>query len=106
MLRELGGRTAGGALAGVTARNAFAVGSPLKRLRNIGEFNLQRAGKFSGRLVSELADRAMLIGCVLLVTEELGTDGTGQRHHQDDAPCAPATATPCEPRERMTLLDH
>lgn len=91
---------------GTTGRDPIAVGSLLKQLRKIGEFNLQPAGEFSGRLVSELADRAMLISRVLLVTEELGTDGTGQRQHQDDAPCAPAAATTCEPRVRTTLLDH
>ena len=70
----------------MTGRNPFAVGSLLKRLRNIGDSDLQRAGEFGGRLLSELADRAMLIGCVLLVTEDLGGGGTGHRHHEDDDP--------------------
>ena len=90
----------------MTRRDPFAVGSLLKRLRNIGESDLQRAGEFGGRLVSELADRAMLIGCVLLVTEDLGGGGTGHGHRQDDAPCAPATATPCEPGVRASSLEH
>ncbi len=90
----------------MTARDPFAVGSLLERLRNIGESDLQRAGQFGGRLVSELADRAMLIGCVLLVTEDLGGGGTGHRHHQDDDPCAPAKATTCKARVRASSLDH
>ena len=64
-------------------RDPFAVGSRLKRLRNIGESDQQRAGEVGGRLVPELADRAMLIGCVLLVTEDLGGGPAGHRHHQD-----------------------
>ncbi len=90
----------------MTERDPSAVGSLFKRLRNISESELQRVGEFGGRLVSELADRAMLIGCVLLVTEDLGGGGTGHRHHQDDDPCAPATATPCEPRVRASSLGH
>ena len=90
----------------MTGRDPFAVGSLFERLRNSGESELQRAGELGGRLVSELADRAMLIGCVLLVTEDLGGGGAGHRHHQDDDPCAPATATPCEPRVRTSSLDH
>ena len=53
----------------MTGRDPFAAGSLLKRLRNIGESDRQRAGEFGGRLVSELADRAVLIGCMLLVAE-------------------------------------
>ena len=64
----------------MTGRNPFAVGSLLARLRNVGEFDLQRVREFGGRLVSELADRAMLIGCVLLVTEDVGGGGAGQCH--------------------------
>ena len=90
----------------MTGREPFAVGSLLKRLRNIGESYLQRAGEFGGRLVSELADRTMLIRCVLLVTKDLGGGGAGHRHHQDDDPCAPATAAPCKPRVRASSLNH
>ena len=90
----------------MTGRDPFAVGSLFERLRNIGEPYLQRAGEFGGMLMSELADRAMLIGFVLLVTEDLGGGGTGHRHHQDDDPCAPATATPCEPRVQVSSPDH
>ena len=90
----------------MTGRDPLAVGSLLKRLRNIGESDLQRAGEFGGRLVSELADRAMLIGRVLLVTEDLGGGGAGHRHHQDNDPCAPAKAPPCEPRVCASSPDH
>ena len=82
----------------MTGRDPFAVGSLLERLRNVGESDLQRAEELGGRLVSELADRAMLIGWVLFVTEDLGGGGAGHRHHQDDDPRAPAKATPCELR--------
>ena len=90
----------------MTGRDPLAVGSLLEQLRNIGESSLQRAGEFGGRLVPELADRALLIGCVLLVTEDLGGGGAGHRHHQDDAACAPAAATQCEPRGRASSPDH
>ena len=90
----------------MTGRDPFAVGSLLKRLRNVGEFDQQRAGKFVGKLVSELADGAMLIGCVLLVTEDLGGAGTSHHHDQGDDPCAPATATPREPRVRAFFPEH
>ena len=90
----------------MTGRDPFAVGSLLERLRNIGESDLQRAGEFGGRLVSELADRAMLIGCVLLVTEDLGSAGAGHRHHQDDGPRAPVKAARCELRVCASSPDH
>ena len=90
----------------MTERDPFAVGSRFERLRNIGESCLQRAGEFGGRLVAELADRAMLIGCVLLVAEDLGGGGTAHRRRQDDNPCAPATATPCESRVHTSALEH
>ena len=90
----------------MTGRDPFAVGSLLKRLRNPGESDRQRAGEFGGRLVSELADRTMLIGCVLLVTEDLGGGGAGHRHRQDDDPGAPAGAASCEPRVRGSSFSH
>ena len=90
----------------MTGRGPFVVGGLLKRLRNIGESDLQRAGQCGGRLVSELADRAMLIGGVRLVIKALGGGGTGHRHHQDDDPRAPATATPCEFRVCVSSPDH
>ncbi len=102
----LGGRAPGGEAGEVTGRDPFAAGSPLKRLRNVGEFDLQRVRKFGGRLVSELADRAMLLGCVLLVTEDRGGGGGGHRHHQDNDPCAPVKATPCELRVCASSPDH
>ena len=90
----------------MTGRDPLAVGSLLEQLRNIGESGLQRAGEFGGRLVPELADRALLIGCVLLVTEDLGGGGAGHRHHQDDDPCAPATAMQCEHGARAPSQGH
>ena len=90
----------------MTERDPFAVGSRFERLRNIDESYLQRAGEFGGRLVSELADRAMLIGCVLVVTEDLGGGGTAHRCRQDDNPRAPATATRCQSRVRTSALEH
>ena len=89
----------------MTGRDPFAVGSLLERPRNVGESDLQRAGEF-GRQVSELANRAMLVGCVLLLTEDLGGGGTGHRHHQDDDPCAPVEATRCELRVCASSPDH
>ncbi|MXY24806.1 MAG: hypothetical protein F4Y45_09825 [Acidobacteria bacterium] len=90
----------------MTGRDPFAVGSLLKRLRNLGESYLPRAGKLGGRLVSELADGAMLIGRVLLVTEDLRGGGAGHRHNQNDDPCAPRTVTKYEPRAGASSLDH
>ena len=90
----------------MTGRDPFDVGSLFKRLRNIGESDLQRAGEFGGRLVSELADGAMLIGRVLLVTEHLGGGGAGHRHHQDNDPRAPGKATPCELRVCASSPNH
>ena len=90
----------------MTGRDPFAVGSRFERLRNVDESDLQRAGELGGRLVPELADRAMLIRFVLLVTEDLGGGGAGHRRHQDDDPCAPATAKPFEPRVHVSSPDH
>ena len=90
----------------MTGHDPFAVGSLLKRLRTSGESDLQRAGEFGGRLVSELADRAMLIGYVLLVTEELGGGAAGHRHHQDEDPRARVKAARCELRVCASPPDH
>ena len=90
----------------MTGRGPFAVGSRRERLRNIGESNLQRAGKLGGRLVSELADRATLVGRVLSVTEDLCGGGTGHRHRQDDDPGAPAGAASCGPRVHGSSVGH
>ncbi len=90
----------------MTGRDPFAVGSLFERSRDIGESDRQRAGEFGGRLVSELADRAMLIGYVLLVTEDLGGGGAGHRHHQDYDPGAPVKAAPCELRVCAFSPDH
>ena len=56
-----------------------AVASPLERRRNVRDSNLQGAGQFGGGLVSELADRAVLVGGVLLVADGRGGCSTGQR---------------------------
>ena len=90
----------------MTGRDPFGVGSLREQLRNIGESDLQRAGEIGGRLVSKLADRAMLIGRVLLVTEDLGGGGTGHRHRQNDDPGAPAGAASCEPRAHWSPVGH
>ena len=90
----------------MTGRDPCAVGSLLERLRNIGETDLQRAGGLGGRLVPEQADRAMLIGRVLLVTEDLGGGGTGHRHRQDDDPGAPAGAASYEPPAHGSPVGH
>ncbi len=90
----------------MTGRDPLAVGSLLERLRNVGESDLQRAGRFGGRLVRELADRATLVGRVLLVTEDLDGGGTAHRHRQDDDPGAQAGAASCEPRVHGSSADH
>ena len=90
----------------MTGRDPFAAGSLFERLRNIGESDMQRAGEFGGGLLSELADRAMLIGLVLLVTEDLGGSGAGDRSRQDHDPCAPGTAKLCKRRMHVSSLEH
>ena len=83
-----------------------AVDSLLDRLRNVRESDLQGSGQFGGRLVPELADRAVLVGCVLLVADGRGGRGAGQRKRQDDDPGTPAGAASSEPRVDGSSLDH
>ena len=83
-----------------------AVDRLLERLRNVRESDLQRSGEFGGRLVSELADRAVLIGCVLLVVDGRGGCGTGQRQRQEGDPGAPAKAASSEPCVYGSSFDH
>lgn len=90
----------------MTGRDPLVVGSLLERLRNIGASDLRRAEGFGGRLVRELADRATLVGRVLLVTEDLGGGGTAHRHRQDDDPGAPAGAASCELGLHGSSVDH
>ena len=82
-----------------------AVASPLEGRGNVGDSDLQGSGRFGGGLVSELADRAVLVGGVLLVADGRGSRGAGQRHRQDDDPGAPTTAS-SEPPVRGSSLDH
>ena len=69
-----------------------------KRLRNVRESDLQGPGRFGGRLVPELADRAVLVRRVVLVADGLDGRGTGQHQRQEDDPGAPTGTTCCEPR--------
>ena len=97
---------AGGDAAGMTGCDPSAVDSLLERLRNVRESNLQGSERCDGRLVSELADRAVLVGCVLLVADGRGGCGTGQNQRHGDAPGAPARAASGEPCVHGSSLDH
>ena len=90
----------------MTGCDPSAVDSLHERLRNVRQSDLRRSGEFGGRLVPELADRAVLVGSVLLVAD--GRDGcsTGQQQRQDDAPGAPAKATSGEPCVQEFSLGH
>ncbi len=55
-----------------------SVVSRFDRLRNVRASDLQGFGRFGGGLVSELADRAVLIDGVILVADDLGDRGPGQ----------------------------
>lgn len=57
-------------------------------------------------MVPEFADRAVLIGCVVFVTDDLGDRGPGQGHRQHDDPGAPAGAAACETGVRGSSLGH
>lgn len=66
--------------------------------RNARESDLRGCGEFGGGLVPELADRAILVDCMLLVTEDLGDRDASQRDRQGDDPGAPPGPTACEAR--------
>ena len=88
----------------VTDCGPSSVGSLLERLRGSREPDVQGSGQCRGGLVSELADRAILIGCVLLVPSGRGGCSTDQRYRQDGDPGAPAKATSCKPCVHGSLL--
>ena len=90
----------------MTGCNPPAVDGLLERLRHVRESDLQGSGRFSGWLVPELADRAVLVGCVLLVADGRDGRGAGQHQRQSDDPGAPAGAPPREPRVHGFSLDH
>ena len=78
----------------------------LERLRNVRESDLQGPGRFGGRLVPKLADRAVLVRFVVLVTDGLYGGGAGQHQRQEDDPGAPTGTTRCEPRVHGFSLGH
>ena len=90
----------------MTGCDPSAVDGLLERLRNVRESDLQGSGQFGGRLVPELADRAVLVGCVLLVADGRDGRGAGQHQRQGDDPGTPAGATSREPRVHGFSLDH
>ena len=74
---ELRGRSAGGEAAKMTGCDPSPVDGRLEWFRNVGESDLQGSGQPGGGLVAELADRAVLLGCVLLVADGGGGRGAG-----------------------------
>ena len=74
----LGGRSAGGEAAQMTGCDPTARDDPFKRPRDVRESDLQGSGRFGGRLVPELADRAVLVRCVVFVADGLCGRGAGQ----------------------------
>ena len=90
----------------MTGCDPSAVDGMLERLRNVRGSDLQGSGRFGGRMVPELADRAVLVRCVLLVADGRNRRSTGQHQRQEDDPGAPAGATSCEPRVHGSSLGH
>lgn len=90
----------------MTGCDPSALDARLERLRNVGESDLQGSRQLSSGLVAELADRAVLVGYVLVVADGGSDRGAGQRQRQGDDPSAPAWATSCEPRVRGIALGH
>ena len=103
MWKGLHGWGAGGKAAEMTGFDPSAADGLLERLRNVRESDMHGSGQFDGRLVPELADRAVLVDCVLLVADGRGERGAGQRQRKDDDPGAPAGATSYETRVRRSL---
>ena len=99
-----GGRGAGRKAAGVTGCDISGWGSLRERLRGVRRPDQQGAGRLGGKL--EMTHRAVMIGCVLLVPDNRGGCGTGQRDHQDGGPGARAKAASCESCPRAQSLDH
>ena len=83
-----------------------AVVSRLHLLRNVRPSNLQGFGRFSGGLMPELADGAVLVDCVILVTDDLGDRGPGQGQRQDDDPGAPRGAASQQTRGCGSSFGH
>ena len=106
MWTELRGRGAGGEAAEMTGCDPSALDARFERLRNVGESDLQGSGQLGSGLVAELADRAVLVGYVLLVADGGSDRGAGQRQRQGDNPSPPAWATSCEPRVHGIALGH
>ncbi len=102
----LGGWSAGGEAAEMTGCDPSAGDDRFERLRNVRESDLQEPGRFGSRLVPELADRAVLVGCVLLVADGRYGRGAGQHQRQEDDPGAPTGTTCLEPRVHGFSLGH
>ena len=103
MWKGLHGWGAGGKAAEMTGCDPYAADGLLERLRNVRESDLHGSGQFDGRLVPELADRAVLVDCVLLVADGRGERGAGQRQCKHDDAGAPAGFTSYETLVRRTL---
>ena len=69
-------------------------GSQRERLRNVREPDLQGSGQVGGGLGSELADGAVLIGCVGVMPDVRGGCGPEQRYRENADPETPAKPTP------------
>ena len=82
----------------MTGCDPSAVDGRPEWFRNVGESDLQGSGQPGGGLVAELADRAAVLGRVLLVADGGGGRGAGQRQHQREDPSVPTWATSCRPR--------
>lgn len=90
----------------MTGCDPSAVDGRLEWFRNAGESDLQGSGQPGGGLVAELADRAVLLGRVLLVADGGGGRGAGHRQPQREDPGVPAWATSCRPRVHGLSLGH
>ena len=82
----------------MTGCDPAAVVSRFDRLGNVGKPDLQECGRCGGGLVPELADRAVLVGRVLLVADGRNDRDAGQRDRQGDDPGAPPSAMACDAR--------
>lgn len=105
-LRELGGRGAGRDAVGMAGWDPSGSRFLIERLRGVRKPQLRGAGQFGGGLVSELTDRAVLVGCVLLVPDGRGGCSPDQRDRQNGDPGAPARATSRKPCVHGSSFDH